>query len=74
MIDKQYLSLGYLENYEFFSPTLNLEVFCTLTFDYGHVTCRLLVANLLHLDKSIGVSDRCKQTLLSTFRMNVSEG
>ena len=60
MIDKQYLSLGYTEKYEFFSPTLNLEVFL---FDYGNVTCQVLVANLLQLDKSIGVSDRCKQNL-----------
>ena len=41
MNDWQYISLGDLEQNEFFSPKVNLEVLFTLTFNHDHVTCHV---------------------------------
>ena len=64
MIDWQYLSLGDLEQDEFF-PKVNLEDFLCLNVSFWSRDQKLkmkkigeLVANLLCLDKQISISER----------------
>ena len=67
--DWQYLSLGDLQNNEIFSPKVDLEVFlCLNVWLWSRDMSRdqklkmkeigELVANLLCLDKQIGISER----------------